>query len=376
MYKLNKALYGLKQAPRAWYSKIDSYFGEQGYKRSPNEPTLYVKKTQTGDIIYVCLYVDDIICTSSCHDLITEFKQGMKQAFEMTDMGLLKLFLGLEINQTKKGIFLHQHAYAKNLLHRFGIIGKAEPTPMNCNEKLSMQDEAEKADEETFRSMVGGLIYLTHSRPDLAHAVSVVSRFMQRPSKVHFDATRRILKYVAGTIDFGIWYTKTKEFALTGYSDSDWASNVDDRKSLSAYMFSLGSGAVSWSSKKQQTVALSSTEAEYIAATGATCQAIWLRRVLEDLGLKQEAPTVIYCDNKSAISLSKNPMHHSRAKHIELRFHFIREMVEQKQVSLEFCSTHEQIADVLTKSVTKEKFVFFRWQLGVMQFESRGHEEE
>ncbi|XP_076901612.1 uncharacterized protein LOC143556071 [Bidens hawaiensis] len=256
VYRLRKALYGLKQAPRAWYSKIDWYFSEQGYKRSQNEPTLYVKKTQSG-IIYVCLYVDDIICTSSHDELIQEFKESMKQAFEMTDMGHLKLFLGLEVKQTKEGIFLHQQ-----------------------------------------------------------------------------------------------------------------------KKSLSAYVFTLGSGVVSWSSKKQTTVALSSTEAEYIAVTGAACQAIWLRRILEDLDLQQEGPTVIFCDNKSTINLSKNPSHHSRAKHIELKYHFIREMVEQGKVVLQFCSTHEQVADVLTKQVTKEKFVFFRHQLGVMEFESRGHNEE
>ncbi|KAJ0948333.1 putative RNA-directed DNA polymerase [Helianthus annuus] len=183
---------------------------------------------------------------------------------------------------------------------------------MNYNEKLSMQDGVEKANEETFRSMVGGLIYLTHSQPDLAHAVSVVSRFMQKPSKVHLGSAKRILKYVAGTIDYGIWYAKGKKIVLTGYSDSDWASNVDDQKILSAYVFSLCSGAVSWSSKKQPTVALSSTEVEYIIATGATSQAIWLRRILEDLGLEQEEPTMIYCDNKSSINLSKNPVHHSR----------------------------------------------------------------
>lgn len=187
-------------------------------------------------------------------------------------------------------------------------------------------------------------------------------------------ASRRILKYVAGTTDFGIWHSRCKDTTLVGFSDNDWESCVDDRKSLSAYVFSVGGGAVSWSSKKQPIVALSTSEAEYIAASGATCQAIWLRRLLEDMNLKQENPTVIYCD-KSAISLSRNPVHHSRAKHIELKFHFIREMVEKGVVALEYCSTYDQTADVLTKSLSREKFAYFRSMLGVMQLGSRGDEE-
>ncbi|KAD3336473.1 hypothetical protein E3N88_31992 [Mikania micrantha] len=255
--------------------------------------------------------------------MVTEFKQGMKMAFEMTDMGFLCYFLGLEIEQSMKGIFLSQQKYAHTLLDRFGMKKcKEENTPMNCNEKLLVDDGADKVNEEVYLSLAGGLIYLTHSRPDLAFAVSLVSRFMQQPSKIHFGAAKRIL--------------------------SDWASCVDDRKSLSAY----------------------------ISATGATCQAIWLRRSLEELGFKQEDPTVIYCDNKSAINLSKNPILHSRSKHIELRYHFIREMVTKKQVSLEYCSTHHQLADVLTKALSMEKFVYFRHKLGVMKLESRRDDEE
>lgn len=226
---------------------------------------------------------------------------------------------------------------------------------MNSNEKLHLEDGSDKVDEAVYRSLVGGLIYLTHSRPDLTYAVSLVSRFMQKPSKIHFGAARRILRYVANTISFGIWYKHSESNKLVGYSDSDWASSVNDRKSLSSYVFSIGSGVIAWSSKKQHTVALSSTEAEYISATGATRQTIWLRRIPEDLGFEQSEPTVIYCDNKSAINLSKNPVMHSRSKHIELKYHYIIEMVMQKLVSLEYYSTYNQLADVLTKALSREK---------------------
>ncbi|KAK1437640.1 hypothetical protein QVD17_03434 [Tagetes erecta] len=377
VYKLNKALYGLKQAPRAWNDKIDSYFLGHGYERSLNEPSLYVKRSSGGNIIYVCLYVDDIICTSSCDNMIKEFKQGMEEAFEMTDVGKLKLFLGLEVQQTKDGIFLGQEQYAKGLVSKFGVKdSKEEVTPMNCNEKLQLDDEADKANEEQFRSLVGGLLYLTHSRPDLAYAVSLISRFMQSPSKIHMGAAKRILKYVASTTKFGIWYKRSQEIDLVGYSDSDWASCVDDRKSISAYVFTLGTGVVSWRSKKQTTVALSSTEAEYISASGATCQALWLRRILEDLGYNIDKATVIYCDNKSAINLSKNPVTDGRTRHIDIKYHFIREMIGKGLINLRFCRTHEQVADVLTKSLSREKFVHFRHNLGVMEFESREGDEE
>lgn len=229
-----------------------------------------------------------------------------------------------------------------------------EKTPLNTSEKLCLEDGADRVSEENYRSLVGGLIYLTHSRPDLAYAVSLVSRFMQRPSKVHLGAARRVLRYVAGTLDYGMWYNKSDEVKLVGFSDSDWVGCIDDRKSISAYVFNLGGSAIAWSSKKQATVALSSTEAEYIAVAGATCEAVWLRRILEDLGFRQDGPTVLFFDNMSAINLSKNPVLHSRSKHIDLRYHYLREMVQQGQIIVDYCNTHNQPADVLTKSVKRE----------------------
>ncbi|KAD7117504.1 hypothetical protein E3N88_04772 [Mikania micrantha] len=370
VYRLRKALYGLKQAPRAWYSKIDGYFVNHGFTRSTSEPTLYVKKVLNQGTMFVCLYVDDIVCTSSNKYLIKEFKVSMMKEFEMSDMGLLKYFLGLEVTQTKCGVFVCQTQYANNLLMKFRMKNaKAESTPMNTSEKLQSDDYAEKMDEVTYRSAVGGLIYLTHTRPDLAYSISVVARFMQRPSKIHMGVVRRILRYIAGTTQYGLWYDQGNELKLIGYTDSDWAGCVDDRKSFSANIFMLGNGAVSWSSRKQPSVALSSSEAEYIAATSAACQGIWLRRILDDLGLNQSEPTMVCCDNKSAINLSRNPIMHSRSKHIELKHHFIRDLVKQGIIALEFCCTEDQLADFLTKSVTREKFVYFRHHVGMHEFE-------
>ncbi|KAM0042466.1 putative RNA-directed DNA polymerase, protein kinase RLK-Pelle-CrRLK1L-1 family [Helianthus debilis subsp. tardiflorus] len=267
VYRLHKALYGLKQAPRAWYGKIDSYFARNGYTRSLNELTLYVKH-KSGNFIYVCLYVDDIICTSSSDALVAEFKEGMKKVFEMTDLGLLKYFLGLEVKQCDQGIFISQEKYASNLLIKFGMSDcMLEDIPMCPNEKYKIEDGEDRVNETKYRSLVGVLIYLTHTHPELAYVVDVLSRFMQSPSKVHAGAARKVLRYIAATVKYGVWYKRTDKIELVGFADSDWGACLDDRKSVSAYVFTLGSGAVSWCSKKQNTVALSSTEAKYISAT-------------------------------------------------------------------------------------------------------------
>ncbi|KAD4983048.1 hypothetical protein E3N88_19719 [Mikania micrantha] len=376
VYKLRKALYGLKQAPRAWYSKIDGYFLRNGFLRSNSEPTLYIKTSDDHEIMYVCLYVDDIVCTSSSQEMIKEFKASMKLEFEMSDLGMLKFFLGLEVTQKNEGIFVCQSQYARKLLNKFGMArAKAEVTPMNAGEKLQADDESGMVDDSNYRSVVGGLIYLTHTRPDLAFSVSMVSIFMQRPTKNHQGDVRRILRYVAGTCELGLWYDRQSSLELIGYTDSDWAGCADDRKSISANVFMLGRCAISWSSRKQSTVALSSTEAEYIAATAAACQGVWLRRILRDLGCDQRFSTVIFCDNRSAINLSRNPIMHSRSKHIELKHHFIRDLVKQGEIQLEFCGTNEQYADMLTKAVSREKFVQFRLCVGMKRFEVRGGDE-
>ena len=252
------------------------------------------------------------------------------------------------------------------LLKKFGMSNcTPAKTPMNVNEKLVVVDGTGATDERSFRSIVGGLLYLTHTRPDIMFSVSIISRFMQNPSKHHLGAAKRIMRYIQGTLDYGIQYTQVTNFKLISFSDSDWAGCIDDRKSTTGYVFSLGSGVISWTSKKQLTTAFSSTEAEYIAATTTACQAIWLRRILCDLKEKQEEAKQMFCDNKSTIAISKNPVHQGRTKHIEIQHHFIREVVATEQVQLEHCNTEEQMADIFTKALPDEKFQKFRDMMGV-----------
>lgn len=373
MYKLRKALYGLKQAPRAWYKRIDSYFLQNGFVRSENEPTLYVKRSKQFGFLIVCVYVDDMIYLGSSQKLIEEFKSSMTKEFEMTDLGKLQYFLGLEVIQAKDGVFISQKKYAKDLLHRFHMHNaKPAATPMNTSEKLRHEDGTEAADASYYRSLVGGLNYLTHTRPDIMHSVSVLSRYMHSPTMQHLGAAKRVLRYIGGTIEHGIWYAQSAECKLFGFSDSDWAGCLDDRRSTSGHTFILGSGAISWSSKKQDIVALSSSEAEYVAVNSAACQMVWLRRVLSEVGYKQEQATEIFCDNKATIAMTKNPAYHSRTKHIDIRFHYIRSLVASKEVELKFCTTNDQTADILTKALSFDKHTYFRQKLGVCSFEARG----
>ncbi|KAL0300303.1 UNVERIFIED_CONTAM: Retrovirus-related Pol polyprotein from transposon RE2 [Sesamum angustifolium] len=334
--RLKKALYGLKQAPRAWCSRIDKYFMDRGFQRSLSEPTLYIK-SQGNDKLIVSLYVDDLIYTGNNEKMIQYIKEDMMKRFEMSDLGLMHFFLGIEINQEKEGIFICQRKYTETLPKKF----KME----SCKTVLLLpKSTRKKMDQKKFMS----------------------------PSQVHYAAAKRILRYLRGTKDFGIRYKSTNDAKLVGYTDSDWVGSVDDMKSTSGYTFSLGSGIFSWASKKQATVAQSSAEAEYIAAAATSNQAIWLRRILEDIGEKQEEPTTIYCDNKSAIAITKNPVQHSRTKHIGIKYHSLREATTRGEIELKYCSTEEQLADIFTKALPRNKFEELRMKIGVCHKHIKG----
>jgi len=274
--RLNKALYGLKQAPRAWYSAIDSYLLENRFEKCEGEPTLYIKGND-GKLLIVVLYIDDVIFTGNDDYLIENFKTVMKEEFEMTNMGLLRYFLGIEVEQNKNRIFISQTKYVKEVLERFNMKeSKATITPTVMGLKLSKEDNSKDFDPSLYKSIVGSLMYLTTTRLDIMYAVSLISRFTERPKEAHWHATERILRYVKGTKRFEILYTTLECSYLIGYTNSDWVGSVDDRKSTSGYVFHMGSGAISWAYKKQPIVALSIAETKYLATTAAACQAVWM----------------------------------------------------------------------------------------------------
>jgi hypothetical protein len=277
------------------------------------------------------------------------------------------------VKQEDQGILITQEGYAKELLKKFKM-DDANPisTPMECGIKLSKHDEGEIVDPSLFKSLVGSLRYLTCTRPDILYAVGVVSRYMENPTTTHLKAAKRILRYIKGTTNLGLYYSVSDDYKLVGYSDSDWGGDVDDRKSTSGFVFYIGNTAFTWMSKKQPIVTLSTCEAEYVAATSCVCHAIWLRNMLKELNMPQKEPTKIFVDNKSAIALAKNPVFHDRSKHIDTRYHYIRECVANNNVKLEYVKTHDQAADIFTKPLKREDFVKLRYLLGVAKSSLRG----
>ncbi|CAL8174177.1 unnamed protein product [Prunus armeniaca] len=311
VYKLHKALYGLKQAPRAWYDEIDTYFAQCGFTKSQSEATLYTKTRGEAEILTVSIYVDDIVYTGSSQSMLEEFKQDLMVKYEMTDLGLLHHFLGMGVIQTHTSIFLHQKKYAAALVSKFGLHEcKPVSIPLVTTERLSKEDGSGLANEEQYRKIVGSLLYLTATRPDILYASSLLARFMHCPTNKHYGIAKRVLRYIQGTLDYGLEYVKGRNAMLIGYCDSDWSGSVNDSKSTSGYAFSFGSGVFAWASVKQNSVALSTAEAEYISASEATAQAIWLRFVLEDFGEFQAEATPLHCDNTAAIAITKNPVFH------------------------------------------------------------------
>lgn len=372
--RLKKAIYGLKQAPRAWYGKIAQYLLFCGFHVSNSDPSMFVKKYD-GMHVIVLLYVDDMIVTGDNTEEISKLRDELAIRFEMKNLGELSHFLGLEVEKGSDGIFVSQKHYASKLVERFGLKeSKSCSTPMDSNMRLRKGDGKALEDPRLYRTLIGSLLYLTITRPDIAYSVGVVSRFMQVPRKPHLDAAKRILKFVNSSLDLGLLYKKGVRCELFGFTDADWAGDLDERKSTSGYVFGLGSGCVSWCSKKQDTVALSSTEAEYKAATLAAQECVWLRSLVGDVTKKVDYSVKIHCDNQSAIKLAANPVFHARTKHIEVEHHFIREKVLHEEIELMEVRSQNNLADIFTKALPKAKFIELQEKLGLVshKFALRG----
>jgi len=292
----------------------------------------------------------------------------MQLEFDMTDLGKMRHFLGIEVIHNESGIFICQRQYAREVLLRFNMIeSNSVRNPMVPGTILSKDDAGAPVDATKFKQAVGSLMYLKVTQPDLMFGVSLINRYMANPKESHLATTKRIFRYLKGTIEHGPFYQKGKEIGLTAYSDRNYAGDLDDRRSTSKSVFMMGTIAVSWASKKQHVVSLSTTEAEYIAAASCACQCIWLRRILEHLELEEKEATKILCDNNSTIQLSKNPVFHGRNKHIAIRFHFLRDLVSDQVVQLKYCNTNEQVVDVMTKAVKLDQFEKFRHMFGIVK---------
>jgi hypothetical protein len=364
VYKLKNALYWLKQAPRAWYKRLTTYLLTKGFTRGEADWTLFIINQGIHKLI-AQIYFDDIIFRATLDSLAHEFSEEMKQEFEMSMIGELNYFLLLQVKQSAEGIFISQSKYAKDLVKRFGLDGKScAQTPMSTSVKISSDLAGKPVDPSLYRSMIGSLLYLTASQPDIAFSVGVSARFQANPKESHLTAVKRIIKYVNDTLLYGIWYSRETNLVVAGYSDADWAWNADDRKSTSEGCFYVGNNLVAWMSKKQASISLSTSEAEYIAAGSYCTQLLWMKKLLGDYGFSQDT-MIINCDNTSAINISKNSVQHSRTKHIDIRHHFLYDLVESKVVSISFIPTENQLADILTKPLDGSRFESLRKAIGV-----------
>nr|GEY77800.1 copia protein [Tanacetum cinerariifolium] len=320
VYRLKKALYGLKQAPRAWYDKLSNFLVSKGFSKGSIDPTLFITKHR-GDILLVQIYVDDIIFGLTNPKLSKQFEKLMHSKFEMSMIGELKFFLGIQINQSPRSIFINQAKYAQEILIKHGLTScDSVGTPM-ATKHLDANLSGTAVDQTKYRSMVGALMYLTASRPDIMHATYYCARYQAKPTKKHLTAVKWIFRYLKDTIHMGLWYLKDTGFELTAFSDSNHA------------------------------------EAEYVSLSTCCAQVLWMRTQLTDYGFHYDKIPMYY-DSKAAIAISCNPVHHSRTKHIDVIYHFIKEKVEKGIVELFFVETEYQLADLFTKALPEERFKY------------------
>jgi Reverse transcriptase (RNA-dependent DNA polymerase) len=350
--KLKKAIYGLKQSPRAWYAKLSLSLLKIKFFKSTVDSSMFIKHSQ-NIIIIILLYVDDIIITGNNNEEIKEIKQYLKREFDIKDLGKLSYFLGIEIAHSSKGLFLSQRKYVLNLLKETGKLGaKPASTPMETNIKLGIDNGETLSDIGQYQRMVGKLIYLTVTRPDIAFVVSVISQFMHAPCTSHLSAVDRILRYLKGTPGQGIWMKKNDSNNVVGFSDADWARSCD-RKSTTRFCTFVGDNLVTWKSKKQNIVARSSAEAEYRAMTSTTSELIWIKQLLSDMKIEHTKTMQMYCDNQAARHIASNPVFHERTKHIEVDCHFVGEKVQSSEIETPFVRSKEQLTDIFTKALDK-----------------------
>ena len=371
--RLKKAIYGLKQSPRAWYHKLSTTLNGRGFSKSEADHTLFTHTSQRG-IVVILIYVDDIIITGSDKEGIILTKAFLKSSFDIKDLGELKYFLGIEICRSKEGLFISQRKYILDLLSEAGDLGeKKAKTPLEDGYKVLRQGEFENkpfGDEKKYRRIVGKLIYLTITRPDICFAVNQVSQQMQAPKIHHWNMVERILRYLREAPGQGVWMGCNKSTEIVGYCDADWAGDRVDRRSTTGYCTFIGGNLVTWKSKKQKVVSCSSAEAEYRAMRKLTSELIWIKGLLKDLGIETTTPITMHCDNQAAIHIASNSVFHERTKHIEVDCHKVRQAVEQKIILPCYTRSEDQLADIFTKAASTKVCEFIHSKLGLVDLPS------
>jgi hypothetical protein len=361
---LHKGLYGLKQAGRAWHQTIDPALQHIGLTPLASDHCVYLHRHEHG-LLALALYVDDLFIFTGSFVLLNDYKKQLRRLFEMEDLGEARLILGMKITRDRhnKKITLSQTDYVTGLLGKLGA-SELNPTstPMETGLRLTRSPDdyqASPQDVSQYQSIVGALMYAAcATRPDIAYSVSTLSQYSARPNSTHFGALKRVLRYLRGSTNLSLTFTGTNDLApqLVAYTDSDWASNQDDRRSVTGYVFILCGGPISWASRRQKTVAQSTVEAEYMATAEAVKEAIWWRRFLGELAQTIDSPTSLYSDNAGSISLAHNPEHHARTKHIDVKYHLTREHLQLGTISLQRVPTKGNTADIFTKALPRDAY--------------------
>lgn len=353
--------------PRAWYSRLSTKLQSLGFVPSKADTSLFYFR-KGSHLMFMLVYVDDIIVASTSSTLTDALLRQLDQDFAIKDLGDLHYFLGIEVKRSRGELFLTQERYATSILEKVNM-NQCKPisTPLATTEKLSLKDGNPLGvdDSSCYHSIVGALQYLTLTRPGISFAINKVCQFLHSPTTVHWAAVKRIIRYIKGTIEYGIKFGKSQSILVSAFSDAGWAGCPDDRRSTGGFAVFLGSNLISWSVRKQATVSRSSTEAEYKAMANATAEIMWVRKLLDELGISHPQAACLWCDNIGAKYLSENPVFHARTKHIEIDFHFVREQVNMKQLDVCFISSADQLADGFTKPLATRPFHWFRSNLNL-----------
>ena len=363
--KLQKSLYGLKQASRQWYSKLSTTLLSYGYRHSTSDHSLFFKAS-VSSFTAILVYVDDVIITGNDMTEINTVKQQLDAKFSIKDLGELRYFLGLELARSKDGIFLCQRKFALELLEDSGYLAcKPASSPMDPSLKLSKDKGTSIPDPTSYRQLIGRLQYLTTTRPDISFVTQQLSQFLADPKDIHLQAAHRVLRYIKSSPGAGIFLSADSDLKLRCFTDSDWASCIDSRRSVTGWVVFLGRSLISWKAKKQATTSRSSSEAEYRALASSTCEVQWLIYLLNDFDVSHLDPALIYCDNQSAIQIANNPTFHERTKHIEIDCHIVREKVQSRVIHLLPVRSADQLADVFTKALHPTRFHTLISKLGM-----------
>ena len=369
VWKLLRSLYGLKQAPRSWYRQLDTYLQSLGFTQTISDHSVYVRKDEEG-LIIVGVYVDDLTIAASNLDTLARFKTALSSKWNMKDLGELTYILGLQVerDRQKQTLHLSQELYITNILARFGLEDcNSIHVPLKGKTILRLRTSNQpQADRAIYLAMVGSLMYaMLGTRPDIVFAVGLLARYSNDPSDLHLDAAKSVLRYLQGSKKVGIMYSGQGP-SLEGYSDADFATSDESRRRVtSGYVFSMGGGAVSWQSKRQPSVSLATADAEYVGLSQAGREAMWLRAMLGELGYGPKDPTVLYGDNQASIVIALNPVAHTRSKQIDIRFHYVRELVEREAIRITHVPSLSMAADGLTKPLAPVMFERFIGLLGL-----------